>query len=271
MFKIFLLYIFMLLLIPVPGSCDYIGRLKAEHADGDQVSVCGVVTASCDAGRYSWTYVEDVDGSAGILVYGFAGAENQFCDTPPGWIFTDTTGERAVTLPPGSLVPHTTPPSIPSPAMMPNRCVGGSNFMYDPITGKGQRGIEGRCGLNNIGLLIKTTGRVIWVSDNKFGIDDGSGMGTSGLGLMIYFGFMPLQDQIDMPLAGDYVSVVGISTCTSPSQPVITPMHKYDITNLSKLQPDNNILSLRQRADSGEITPPTPAPIGSRFEPTRAD
>lgn len=271
MFKVFLLYILILLLLPAPGSCGYIGRMKAEHADGETVSVCGVVTASCNTGCDPWTYIEDEDGSAGILVYGFAGGERAACATPEGVIFTDVTGERAVMLPPGSMVPHTTPQRTPSPVLMPNRCVGGGDFRYDPVTGNGQKGIVGCCGLNNIGLLVKTTGKVKWVSGNMFGINDGSGMGASGLGLMVYCGFMPTQDQTDMPWVGDYVSVVGISTCTSPSQPVITPMHRYDIINLSVWPLADNPLPFHRRADPGVVAAAAPEAIGFGVEAAGTD
>lgn len=272
MFKVFLLYILILLLLPVPGLCGYIGQMKAERADGEMVSVCGVVTASCNAGRDPWTYVEDEDGSAGILVYGFAGVENLYCATPDGMIFTDATGERAVILPYGSLVPHTKPERVPGPLMMPNRCVGGGDFMYNPNTGQGQMGIEGCCGLNNIGLLIKTTGWVTWAAGTWFTIDDGStGWDTASDELLVYCGFMPVEDRVDLPLEGDYVSVVGISTCISQTQPVIIPMRRYHINHLSVFRSSYNSLPLHHRANPSVVTPPALEVAGIRFEAPGAD
>ena len=69
-------------------------------------------------------------------------------------------------------------------------------------------------GLNNIGLLITTFGRVIWSDPTGFYIDDGSGYDNfsavgpgdpPGLKVSIPLGVTP-------PAAGSYAAVTGISS-----------------------------------------------------------
>ena len=67
------------------------------------------------------------------------------------------------------------------PLGMNNKSIGGGDWMYDPILGYGQKSITGASGLNNIGLLVKTWGKVTSVDPVTppakpawFTIDDGS-------------------------------------------------------------------------------------------------
>jgi hypothetical protein len=57
---------------------------------------------------------------------------------------------------------------------MPNRTLGGADLNYNATTGAGQQGITDGVGLNNIGLLLKTTGCVCSHSTSSFEITDGS-------------------------------------------------------------------------------------------------
>jgi hypothetical protein len=54
-----------------------------------------------------------------------------------------------------------------------NKTVGGSPWFYNDTTKTGQNGIADAQGLNNIGLLIRTTGRVIFSTTGYFYLDDG--------------------------------------------------------------------------------------------------
>lgn len=91
-----------------------------------------------------------------------------------------------------------------------NRAVGGEPWNYNEVTGAGQAGIDGACGLNNIGLLICTTGRVTYVEGTDFWLDDGSqvtgGTGYEGIRVSA-IGFA------NFPSVNDYVKVTGISSC----------------------------------------------------------
>lgn len=73
----------------------------------------------------------------------------------------------------------------------------------------GQAGINDASGLNNIGILVCTTGRVTGVDGTDFWLDDGSGViddsGNYGIKVSTYgLATMPQRDQ--------YVKVFGISS-----------------------------------------------------------
>ena len=61
------------------------------------------------------------------------------------------------------------------PVSMTNKSVGGGDWLYDPQTGAGERGVTGGYGLNNVGALLRTWGKVIESLESAFVIDDGSG------------------------------------------------------------------------------------------------
>lgn len=85
-----------------------------------------------------------------------------------------------------------------------NNCsLGGGDCFYNAATGIGQQGIAGAIGLNNIGLLVTTSGRVTERSSGWFCIDDGSGVGVKCV--------MPNGVILDSGL--DYVTVTGLSSC----------------------------------------------------------
>jgi hypothetical protein len=90
------------------------------------------------------------------------------------------------------------------PLVMTNKALGGGD--YEAALGFGQQGVLGGVGLNNIGLLVKTTG---WVTEKDtsaspawFRIDDGSGVGVKVFG--------------SVPSGTPYVTVTGISSCEKP-------------------------------------------------------
>lgn len=91
-----------------------------------------------------------------------------------------------------------------------NKSVGGTDWLYNPSTGAGQRGIDGCSGLNNIGLLVSVWGKVVCKGRGWFYIDDGSGVkdGTGIIGI-----YCELPDGVAAPTVGDFVRVTGISSC----------------------------------------------------------
>lgn len=93
---------------------------------------------------------------------------------------------------------------------VPNFSLGGGDWYYDAQTGAGQQGIKDGRGLNNIGLFVRTWGRVTSVGANHFYIDDGSalesGLGNPGVRVEVPAG-------ASMPLEGSYVTVSGASSC----------------------------------------------------------
>jgi hypothetical protein len=81
---------------------------------------------------------------------------------------------------------------IIKPLAATNKALGGGAFAL-------QQGIYGATGLNNIGLLVRTTGRVSTTGSGWFMIDDGSGVGVKVYGTV--------------PSGTPYVSVTGACSC----------------------------------------------------------
>jgi len=111
-----------------------------------------------------------------------------------------------------------------APVFMACKSLGGGGFHYDPATGAGQEGIAGASGLNNIGLLVKTSGSFRWSSSTVFYVDDGS---TSDVKCIVPSGVVLNPDW-------NYVSVTGVSSCERTSsglQRVIRVRNQSDITS----------------------------------------
>lgn len=125
------------------------------------------------------------------------------------------------------------------PIAMNNRAIGGTALnSYTP-------GVENGAGLNNIGLLIKTWGKVTWVDTTNecFYIDDGSALkdgsthadGSSqidNIGLRVSYRNLAAGNTINPPEIGDYVTVVGISSTVivdNKVQPNLRPRRQSDI------------------------------------------
>lgn len=124
--------------------------------------------------------------------------------------------------------------TVPDPLVMPNKAVGGGPFgQYTP-------GVYGGTGLQNIGLLIKTWGKVTAPPDttNKFFyIDDGSGLNdTSGyVGLRVSYANLAPGNTITPPSQNQYVVITGISSTTDLNGrivPTLRPRRQSDITVL---------------------------------------
>jgi len=158
--------------------------------DGASVTCSGIVTASFG----TFFYIESADRSSGIRVSG-SGATVGNTATVTGTMDTLPSGERQIV---SSSVDEVSGTAL-DPLAMTNKALGGGAFGSPPA---GQVGVTGGTGLNNIGLLIETTGRVSGGSGNSFYIDDGSDVTVkatvSGGGI---------------PSNGSYVTVTGISSC----------------------------------------------------------
>jgi len=94
-----------------------------------------------------------------------------------------------------------------------------------PRSGAGQRGVAGRVGLNNIGMLVKIWGRFIYVDSSSFLLDDGGGTPVKCI--------VPPDVMLDP--AWQYVGVTGISSCYKEGQdthPLIRVRRQEDIVAL---------------------------------------
>lgn len=97
--------------------------------------------------------------------------------------------------------------------------VGGGDYFYQPGPPvSGQKGIAGASGLNNIGLLVRTCGKVLSIdtADRTFVIDGGSGAGLECAA--------PADGPFDLPQEGTFVSVTGISSCRTDGQGGLVPV-----------------------------------------------
>lgn len=149
-------------------------------------------------------YVETEDRSCGIRVYkpGYFFSPG-FTVTVTGEIKTDMHGERyidAFDVEEGDYYGEVMPLGLVC------KNVGGTDWNYDPSTGKGQRGVTDGTGLNNIGLLVTTWGVVTYPEDGEkaFYVDDGSGTPIKCI----------VPDDIYIPYwECRYGCVTGISSC----------------------------------------------------------
>lgn len=155
-------------------------------------------------------YVETYDRISGIRVEKTAHglAEGMRVDVV-GWMRTNPDCERYIE--PSSITQSGA--WTVEPLGMPNKSVGGANLNYNSSTGAGQRGVEGGFGLNNIGLLVRTWGKVVEVeavspqeNPTWFEIDDGSGVNLKCV----------VPSGVTINPVGQYVMVTGISSCEKP-------------------------------------------------------
>ncbi len=145
--------------------------------DGTWVRLTGKV-ASRDASFYFF-YIQEPDRSSGILVSSLSGSLPAI-DLEKGKLVNVTGvmgrlsgGQRRVLEP---VVEITGTAAPPRPLLLRNNEVVGTDFFLVPGPGgSGQAGAPGRRGLNNVGLYVRTTGRVVSHPDStSFIIDDGS-------------------------------------------------------------------------------------------------
>jgi len=123
--------------------------------------------------------------------------------------------------------------AVVEPLALTNRALGGGALnQYTP-------GVEGGVGLNNIGLLVRTWGRVTFVDTTNqfFYIDDGSGLldGYSAecIGVRVSYANLAPGNTITPPAQGQFVVVTGISSTVvinSLIRPMLRPRRQADIT-----------------------------------------
>jgi len=144
--------------------------------DGAWVRLTGKI-ASRNASLF-FCYIQEPDRSSGILVYSMA-ASLPAADLIKGKVVSilgvmgTRSFERVIYQP---VVEITGTSAPPRPLLLRNIEVSGTDFFYAPGPGgSGQQGIPGRRGLNNVGLYVRTAGRVIAHQGlTRFVIDDGS-------------------------------------------------------------------------------------------------
>ena len=189
--------------------------------DGASTGVCGVVISAALTNGF---YVQDSNRTCGIKVLGTANAGIGDVVTVFGDL-TTVAGERVLA---NAIVTKTSSGTAPKPLALTNKGLGGTDFAYSSGTGAGQRGVACGIGPNNIGLLVRTTGRVTAVSGTFFYADDGAQAHDASA----FTGVRVNCDRITMPASGQYVAVSGISSIANLSGDYyrsISPRSAYDI------------------------------------------
>ncbi|MCL6628825.1 MAG: hypothetical protein K6U00_04400, partial [Armatimonadetes bacterium] len=176
-------------------------------ANDQSVSLCGkVVTAAWD----NVFYVEEPNRQTGLRVEKIGhGITTGVCADVSGIMRTNANDERYVE----ALDVFGYSSGLVDPIMITNRDIGGGDLNYNPGTGAGQRGVYGSGGLNNVGLLITTYGKVTQKNIGYLYINDGSDLqdGTK-TGNEENLGVKVICDPTGFDV-GDYVKVTGVSSC----------------------------------------------------------
>ena len=145
-----------------------------KYANGTGIITVPLVVTMGTAGSANYCYVEDQKRLSGIRVQlGKADTVAEGAQVSvSGALDTNGAGERFID---NASVTDMGPPAFTvSPLAMPNRAVGGSDLSYDGGSTVAQQGVTDGAGLNNIGLLITTTGCVNDATDTTFDVSDGS-------------------------------------------------------------------------------------------------
>jgi hypothetical protein len=193
------------------------------YEDGVPVSLAGMIaTTSKGALGTNVLYVENPARTSGIKVdmTGIATAVSEGnAVSVTGTMATGANGERyiaatSVTASSGTEV---------GPLGIVNKSIGGEDTGYEPGPPViGQRGVRDGVGVNNVGMLIRTTGTVLSTGGGYVMISDGS----------------PTPLKVDTtyvtnaPSAGQYVTVTGIASVEvsgSDLVPVLRPRRNADV------------------------------------------
>ena len=181
-----------------------------------------VVTTSTEDMGSAEFYVQELNGSSGVRVIWTGQVSEGDVVSIEGMLVTQN-GERSILA--DSVIIENQLLTPPGPRGMVNKSVGGGDFC--PNT----PGVTGGAGLRNLGLLIKSWGRVTYVGDETedfFYIDDGSRLDDeSG-----HVGLRVKSRHLMKPAVGRYVAVTGISSCQAVGSriiPVIKVRRQGDI------------------------------------------
>jgi hypothetical protein len=177
-------------------------RGAKQSADSSGVSFSGVVTGVFGDDFY----LEQSDRNCGIRVTkaGHGLVVGHTADVS-GTMQTLASGERYLSATSAT----STGSATVAPLAMTNKAIGGGNTT-------GQLGVAGGTGINNIGLLIKTFGKVTTKGTGWFMITDGSGVSLKIIGTV--------------PSGTPYVAVTGITSCEKPSSDMLRVVLATSIT-----------------------------------------
>ncbi|MGC8863202.1 MAG: fibronectin type III domain-containing protein [Armatimonadota bacterium] len=194
-------------------------QLKGQP-DGKISGACGLVVSAVLPDGF---YVQDADRICGLKVLGTQNASVGNIVSVTGKMAT-VGGERILQ---DAIVTVTGSQTAPAPRGMAIRTVGGAAIPPNIP------GLTDGVGANNIGLLIRTWGRVIEVGSSEFWIDDGSALSAAGgkTGLKVAAAGLALPD------LNDFVAITGISGTESSGgviYPVLRPRTDSDIVKVAE-------------------------------------
>jgi hypothetical protein len=181
--------------------------------DGGRVWLSDQVVSAALPGEF---YAQRPDRSMGIGVR-WDGASPELGGEPVVFgTMTTVSGERMIEA--SAVVPGSGGLE-PTPVGINYETLGGWGLHWDPgPPPTGQRGITGAIGLNNIGLLVKTWGKVLEIED---AISPTWFTLSCGTGDIIR---VELPPEVDPPGLNEYVSVTGISSCMESGTTLVRKM-----------------------------------------------
>jgi hypothetical protein len=186
--------------------------------DGTFVSVAGKIATSGATDFEGFFYIEESGRHSGIRVivptWPVDGLVEGSVVNVIGTLGTGPNDERQISAPYVIVISSTQPLR---PLGMNNRSVGGGRLGAPPL---GQYGVAGGVGLNSIGLLIETWGRVVSTGPGYAIIDDGSGKNIK----------IDTSLLVQPPAGQAYISVVGISSLEPGRLPLVLPRRNSDVT-----------------------------------------
>jgi len=188
----------------IPASIDLPGTKLLE--DLWAVDVSGLIVSRTFTGYF---YAQTEDRSVGVRVESQSIVYEKDRVDVVGVVRTNSAGERYIDASAVTLVGTV---ADLRPIGFVNGRIGGGDWFYNESTGAGQKGIAGASGLNNIGLVIRTWGRVTYANTDYFYLDDGSALndGSGHIGLKVW------APGLTIPAQGSRAQVTGISSCFKP-------------------------------------------------------
>lgn len=158
-------------------------------------------------------YAQEWDRSAGIRLEGAALSESMLIEVI-GTVATTTGGELYLS----GCVFRAKELAEAGPLGMSNRSIGGG------ACGR-QQGIAGASGLSNIGLLVRTCGRITRTDIDYYYVDDGAGLwdgtytsGERNIGIKV-------RCDPGAYVEGDYIVVTGVSSCWRTDAGIVRQIH----------------------------------------------
>ena len=177
--------------------------------DGRAVILSGAIVSRVWSGSPWVCYVQDADRASGIRVQGTGAVPMAGQEVTVTGVMSSLGRERMISA--SNVITGATP-GEPAPLETTGRGLGGGDFEYTagpPMSG--QVGVLDGYGANNIGLLVRTSGRVTRseTGEDFFYLDDGSNLEDGFAGGLK--GVRCTASGLTKPAVGEYRVVTGVS------------------------------------------------------------